>query len=193
MSIEGGWQLTRGVFVGRPQRHSDERGLFQELFRRSWAPAEALGVEVQQMSRTISRRGVLRGLHFTAVPPGQTKHVSCVSGRAFDVVVDVRVGSPTFGEHVGVTLDAVSGTVLTLADGMAHGYLALEDDTSIVYLHGAEYAPEHDHDLQALDPVLGIDWPIPVAVRSAKDTAAPSLAGCTALGVLPRFPDGTAP
>lgn len=182
-----GWNLTGGIFVGTSGTHADNRGFFQELFRETGLPKEATPFGVRQVSRTMNRSGALRGLHVTDVPPGQAKYVTCLSGRAHDVVVDVRVGSPTFGEHVAIELTASNGRSIYVAQGMAHGYVALEDKTSILYLHDAEYLPERDKNIQALDEALEIDWPLKEHLRSPKDIAAPTLAESLRFDLLPTF------
>ncbi|MGH3561617.1 MAG: dTDP-4-dehydrorhamnose 3,5-epimerase family protein, partial [Mycobacterium sp.] len=132
---------------------------------------------------------VLRGLHFAEVPPGQAKYVTCVSGSMFDVVVDIRVGSPTFGRWDSVLLDDRDRRSVYLCEGLAHGFLALQDNSTPVYLCSAEYNPQREHTVAATDPALGIDWPTPAGkVRlSERDAAAPTLAEAQAAGLLPTW------
>jgi dTDP-4-dehydrorhamnose 3,5-epimerase len=134
---------------------------------------------------------VLRGLHFAELPPGQAKYVTCVSGSVFDVVVDIRVGSPTFGRWDSVLLDGRDHRSVYLSEGLAHGFLALQDDSTVMYLCSAEYDPGREHTIAATDPALGIDWPVPAdkLVTSERDAAAPTLAEVRASGLLPTWDD----
>ena len=179
LTIEGAWRYT-------PQRHHDERGAFHELFRHR---DTALGapLDVAQVNCSVSYRGALRGVHFADVPPGQAKHVSCVHGTVLDVVVDVRLGSPTFGRWEAVELSAEQGTAVHLSEGLGHAFLALSDAATVVYLCSTEYAPGREHGVHPLDPQLGIARPTDIApLLSAKDAAAPSLAEAAEAGLLPR-------
>ena len=134
---------------------------------------------------SVSAAGVLRGLHFAQLPPSQAKYVTCLRGSVFDVVVDVRVGSPTFGRWDSVLLDDVSRRSVYLSEGLAHGFLALQDDSTVSYLCSAGYSPEREHTNSALDPTLGIDWPASAPTLSDRDAAAPTLAEAQAAGLLP--------
>jgi dTDP-4-dehydrorhamnose 3,5-epimerase len=137
---------------------------------------------------------VLRGIHFSDVPPGQAKYVTCVRGAALDVAVDVRIGSPTFGRWDSVLLDDVDRRQIYLSEGLGHAFMALEDDTTIVYLCSTGYAPGREHGVDPLDPAIGIEWPTvgrngtPLApILSARDAAAPSLDAAARDGMLPVF------
>jgi len=136
----------------------------------------------------VSRRGVLRGVHFADVPPGQAKYVTCVAGAILDVVVDIRVGSPTFGRWEAVRLDDENRRALYVAEGLGHAFLALSESATVVYLCSQPYAPAREHGIHPLDPELGIDWPLDgEPVLSAKDAAAPTLAEARAAGLLPGY------
>ena len=185
--VTEGLYLNGGVLVATSSVHYDTRGSFTEVFRSGRHHTHNDGFAVCQVSIAINHRGALRGLHFTDIPPGQSKQITCIGGRLFDVIVDVRVGSPTFANHVALELSANDGVTVYMTPGMAHGYLALENNTSILYLHDATYAPEYDRDLQALDPDLAIVWPNLPYLRSLKDAAAPSLAESLRCDVLPSF------
>ena len=106
----------------------------------------------------MSRRGVIRGIHFADVPPGQAKYVTCVRGAILDVVVDLRAGSPTFGQWVAVRLDERRRAVF-LAEGLGHAFMALSDQATVLYLCSTPYAPGREHGVHPLDPEIGIDWP----------------------------------
>jgi dTDP-4-dehydrorhamnose 3,5-epimerase len=131
---------------------------------------------------------VIRGVHFADVPPGQAKYVHCAHGALLDVVVDVRVGSPTFGRHEAVLLDAAEHRAVYLAEGLGHAFCALADGTVAGYLCSTPYAPAIERAVHPLDPELGLPWPADLAhVLSDKDAAAPTLAEARAAGLLPTF------
>jgi dTDP-4-dehydrorhamnose 3,5-epimerase len=187
LGIEGAWVYT-------PQVHSDDRGSFGEAFRGAEFAAD-LGyrLDVAQVNCSVSRRGVIRGIHFADVPPGQAKYVTCVSGAVLDVVVDIRVGSPAFGQWTAVRLDDADRAALFIAEGLGHAFMALTDDATVMYLCSTGYAPAHEHGVHALDPEIGIAWPAGIApVLSAKDAAAPSLDQARRDGLLPEFERVTA-
>ncbi|GJF08272.1 dTDP-4-dehydrorhamnose 3,5-epimerase [Mycolicibacterium cyprinidarum] len=146
--------------------------------------------DLRQANCSVSAAGVLRGLHFAQHPPSQAKYVTCVRGSAFDVVVDIRVGSPTFGQWDAVLLDAADRGSVYLSEGLAHAFLALEDDTTVMYLCSTPYAPDREHTICATDPALGIEWPTVDELKvSDRDAAAPTLEQVRASGRLPRWDD----
>ena len=168
-----------GVLLLEPKVFGDERGFFMESFnQRAFDAAVGVHVEFVQDNHSRSQRGVLRGLHYQLPPHAQGKLVRVVRGSAFDVVVDVRRGSPTFGRWAGVTLDAREHKQLWIPGGYAHGFLALEDDTHFLYKTTDYYARECERAVRWDDPALGIDWPLAgQAPRlAAKDAHAPDLA-----------------
>lgn len=177
-----------GAWVCRLVRHGDDRGSFAEWFRADELEA-ATGrrLVTLQANHSISARGVVRGVHFTDVPPGQAKYVYCVTGAIIDVVVDLRVGSETFGQHCEVRLDASEPTAVYLSEGLGHAFCSLEDATSVNYLCSTVYNPSGDRTVSPLDPELAINWPFSVSEMelSPKDKAAPSLAELRADGLLP--------
>jgi dTDP-4-dehydrorhamnose 3,5-epimerase len=184
LSIEGAWAC-------RPAIRSDARGSFLELFRGGEFLA-ALGyrLEVAQANCSVSRRGVIRGIHFADVPPGQAKYVSCLSGAILDVVVDLRTGSPGYGRWEGVRLDDENRRSLFISEGLGHGFTALSETATVVYLCSTPYAPGREHGVHPLDPAVGIAWPDGgEPVLSDKDAAAPSLAEARAAGLLPSYRD----
>jgi dTDP-4-dehydrorhamnose 3,5-epimerase len=134
----------------------------------------------------VSARGVLRGVHFALVPPGQAKYVDCPAGKVLDVIVDVRVGSPTFGVHDAVVLDSEQPRAVYLAEGLGHAFVSLADDSSVTYLVSSGYSPGREFGINPMDPALALPWPTDLELEfSAKDQAAPTLAEAQAQGLLP--------
>jgi len=178
-----------GAFEITPRLWSDDRGTFLEWYRADLFTELGVSFELRQANTSVSRRGVVRGIHFADVPPGQAKHVTVTRGSAIDFVVDIRVGSPTFGRWDSVRLDAVDHRAVYLAEGLGHAFLALEDDTTVSYLVSGFYDPAHEHAISPVDPALNLDFPMPLAdlVVSEKDAAAPTLAEALELGILPRW------
>lgn len=181
LRIAGAWEVPSMI-------HRDDRGAFLEAYR-----ADALQAvighrfELAQMNVSVSRRGVLRGIHYADVPPGQAKYVMCLRGAILDFVVDIRVGSPTFGQWDAVELDDSSRSALYLSEGLGHAFLALTDDATVGYLVSSPYDAAREHGIDPLDPAIGLGLPIPAAelVLSAKDRDAPTLAAALAAGALP--------
>ena len=177
------------AFEFTPVQHPDDRGVFLEWFKAG--PLEAAvghPLALAQANVSVSRRGTVRGIHFADVPPSQAKYVTCVAGALLDVVVDIRVGSPTFGAWEAVRLDTDNRKALYVAEGLGHVFMALEDATAVSYLCSTGYAPGREHGITPLDPDLGIDWPADVEpLLSPKDTAAPTLAQARADGLLPSY------
>jgi dTDP-4-dehydrorhamnose 3,5-epimerase len=179
LSIDGAWEIT-------PQQHGDPRGLFLEWYRADHL-AEEVGhpLELAQANLSVSAQGVVRGIHFADVPPGQAKYLTCVRGALLDVVVDIRVGSPTFGQWDAVRLDDVDRRAVYVSEGLGHGYCALTDDATLAYLCSSTYQPAREHSVHPLDPELAIAWPAESPILSARDAAAPTLAEARAAGRLP--------
>lgn len=178
-----------GVWVYTPQVWEDSRGSLFEMFR-GQEFAEHLGyrLEVAQANCSVSRQGVIRGIHFADVPPGQAKYVCCVSGTIIDVVVDLRVGSPTFKTWEAVELNGTRRQALFLAEGLGHGFTAVSPEATVVYLCSTPYAPSREHTVHALDPALAIAWPDPGgAILSDRDAAAPTLEQALGDGLLPSY------
>ncbi|GGX37440.1 dTDP-4-dehydrorhamnose 3,5-epimerase [Streptomyces malachitofuscus] len=174
-----------------PHQLRDERGSFYESFRHDRL-AEELGrpVPVAQVNYSVSRRSTLRGLHGTLLPPGQAKVVCVVRGAVLDIVVDLRVGSPTWGVHEANWLSAESGDTLFVAEGLVHGFLALTDDTCVSYLCSTEFVPGTQVDIDPFDPGLDLPWRLSEApLMSRKDASAMSVAEARDTGVLARYED----
>ncbi|MGI5161753.1 dTDP-4-dehydrorhamnose 3,5-epimerase [Microbispora sp. CA-102843] len=182
LSIPGAWVHT-------PQIHADPRGSFLEAFRASdLVAATGHRLELAQMNCSVSTRGVLRGIHFADVPPGQAKYVICVSGAILDVVVDLRMGSPTFLKWESVRLDEESRRGLYIAEGLGHAFLTLSERATVVYLCSQPYAPSREHGVHALDPSIGVEWPVEGApILSERDAAAPTVKELVEAGVLPAY------
>ncbi len=184
LSVPGAWAIT-------PQLHADRRGAFFEWFTDSDFTAFAgHRFDLQQANCSVSAAGVLRGLHFAQHPPSQAKYVTCVHGSVFDVVVDIRVGSPTFGQWDAALLDAADRGSVYISEGLAHGFLALQDDTTVIYLCSAPYDPNREQTICPTDPALGIEWPaVDEFELSERDATAPTLDQVQASGLLPSWED----
>ncbi|MFC9975241.1 dTDP-4-dehydrorhamnose 3,5-epimerase family protein [Spirillospora sp. NPDC127200] len=177
-----------GVLLIRPEMFSDPRGVFLEVFSQP-AFTEAAGhrLTVDQVNCSTSRRGTIRGLHAIAPPPGQARYVTCVGGAVLDIAVDIRVGSPTFGETFSAVLDEDARHALYLAEGLAHGFAPLTDQATVVYLCSSVYSPAKTINIDPLDPDLALDWRQSAPVLSDKDRAAPGLREAAARGLLPAY------
>jgi dTDP-4-dehydrorhamnose 3,5-epimerase len=179
-----------GAFEVRPSPFSDDRGSFLEWYRSDQLAAH-LGFTPRwvQANASTSRAGVIRGIHVTAIPPGQAKYVTCLRGAVFDVLVDMRVGSPMFGHWSGTLLDDVERKALYVGEGLGHGMCALTDDASVAYLCSELFDGSAERAMTPLDPQVAIAWPVASPTLSQKDTDAPTLAQLAADGVLPRWED----
>jgi dTDP-4-dehydrorhamnose 3,5-epimerase len=171
--------LGLGVLEIRPARLPDERGFFSEVWsERAFREAGITTVFVQDNHSLSRDAGVLRGLHFQAPPMAQAKLVRVSRGSVFDVAVDIRTGSPTYGQWVAARLSATEWNEMYVPEGFAHGFLTLEPDTEVQYKVSAPYSREHDRAIRFDDPAIGVEWPIDRAalILSDKDRAAPLLA-----------------
>jgi dTDP-4-dehydrorhamnose 3,5-epimerase len=182
-----------GAFEVSPVVHGDDRGAFLEWFRADkFTEATGHRFTLAQANASVSSAGTLRGIHFAELPPSQAKWVTCLSGAIVDVVVDIRVGSPTYGRWEMVALDDENRRCVYLSEGLGHGFMALEDHTVVSYLCSAPYAPGREHGVHPLDAELGISWPAAgrdgralAPLLSPKDAQAPSLAEAALRGILP--------
>jgi dTDP-4-dehydrorhamnose 3,5-epimerase len=169
----------RDVKLVKLNRFNDARGYFAETYSRRMLAASGIDCDFVQHNQSLSAaQGVIRGLHFQAPPHAQAKLLRVNRGAIYDVVVDIRRGSPSYGQHIGVKLTADDWTEIFIPDGFAHGFCTLAPDTEIVYKVSRYYAPTHDKGLAWNDPALGIDWPVAhdAAVLSDKDRHHPTLA-----------------
>jgi dTDP-4-dehydrorhamnose 3,5-epimerase len=182
MKISGSWEFT-------PKAFPDDRGVFVAPFQEpAFISAVGHPLRLAQTNHSTSRRGTIRGVHFADVPPGQAKYVYCPRGALLDVVVDLRVGSPTFGQHDAVRLDSSTMNAVYLAEGLGHAIIALEDDTTMAYLCSEGYNPTGERGLNPLCPELALPWPADITpVLSDKDRDAPTLSSALAAGILPSY------
>jgi dTDP-4-dehydrorhamnose 3,5-epimerase len=164
-----------GVLVLEPEVHADERGFFVETYRRSDLLDAGLTVDFVQENHSRSQRGTIRGLHFQA-QPGQAKLIRAARGAIFDVAVDLRRGSPTFGQHESFELDDVAHRQVYLPSGLAHGFCVLSEVADVCYRVDRYYAPALERGVAWDDPAIGIDWPVDEPILSARDRANPRLA-----------------
>jgi dTDP-4-dehydrorhamnose 3,5-epimerase len=171
----------KGAWVHTPLRHHDNRGHFEEQFKLSLIEQE-LGrtFTVKQVNQSVSNKGVIRGIHYTDSPEGQAKYVSCPKGKIWDVVVDLRKDSPTYGQWDAVELSAENGLSVFISEGLGHALLSLEDGSVVNYLCSSEYNAAADRTIHALDPKLAITFEAAGAAfgitdfsLSAKDSGAP--------------------
>ena len=183
LTIPGAWEIT-------PIQRSDDRGVFLEWYRFDLL-AEAIGhpLDLRQANTSVSKRGVVRGIHFADVPRGQAKYVTVTHGAVLDYVVDIRVGSPTFGKWDSVRLDTVDRRAIYLGEGLGHAFVALTDDATVSYLVSDTYNPTAEHGIDPLDPDIALVFPEEAGepLLSPKDTDAPTLAEAAEQGLLPTW------
>ena len=182
LSIEGSFEIT-------PRQFPDDRGVLLESFRGDRL-AQTIGhrMDIIQTNVSVSSRGTVRGVHFADVPPSQAKYVTALSGSFLDFVIDIRVGSPTFGQWDSTVLDTIDRRAIYLSEGLGHAICSLQDDSTVMYLCSATYDPPREHAINPLDPELGLTLPEGVTpVLSPKDAVAPSLSQAAAQGMLPRY------
>ncbi|HET8615715.1 MAG TPA: dTDP-4-dehydrorhamnose 3,5-epimerase [Actinomycetales bacterium] len=193
LTIEGAWLVT-------PEQHEDDRGVVLDWFA-DQAFVEAVGhpLRLRRASCSVNVAGALRGLHYADLPPGQGTYVTCASGAVAEVVVDLRVGSPTFGAHEIVLLADTDRRAVYLSEGLGHGSQAITDDTVVTTLYSEPSDARKERAVNPLDPELGIAWPthdrtgMPLTtVLSARDGGAPTLAEARAQGVLPSYDEAQA-
>ena len=163
------------VLLIEPKRFEDERGFFAEIYKLSEFSANGISPTFVQDNHSHSVEGVLRGLHYQKDPRAQGKLVSVIKGRIFDVGVDIRRGSPTYGEWVGAILSHEDGRMLYIPPGFAHGFCVLSPEADVIYKVTTEYAPKLDRGIVWNDPMIGIQWPISDPILSSKDAGLPSL------------------
>jgi dTDP-4-dehydrorhamnose 3,5-epimerase len=175
-----------------PKQFGDDRGVFLEWYRFDKL-AEAVGhpIDLRQANTSVSRRGVVRGIHFADVPRGQAKYVTATHGAVLDYVIDIRVGSPTFGQWDSVLLDDVDRRAIYLAEGLGHAFVALTDDATVSYLVTDTFNAGREHGIDPLDPEIGLVFPPEAGepLLSPKDTDAPGLTEAAAAGLLPAWDD----
>lgn len=185
LSIAGSFEIT-------PKQFPDDRGVFLEYYRFDKL-TEAVGhpLDLEQANTSVSKRGTVRGIHFADVPPSQAKYVTCTRGAVIDFVIDIRVGSPTFGQWDQVRLDNVDRRAIYIPEGLGHCFVALEDESTVSYLCSATYAPGREHGVNPLCKTVGLDLQLPEdeLLLSPKDTEAPGLLKAKEQGLLPKYED----
>jgi dTDP-4-dehydrorhamnose 3,5-epimerase len=173
-----------------PKQFGDDRGVFLEWYRFD-ALEQAVGhpLSLAQANTSVSKRGVVRGIHFADIPPSQAKYVTATRGAVLDFVIDIRVGSPTFGQWDSVLLDEVDRRAIYIAEGLGHCFVALSDDATVSYLVTAPFNAPREHGINPLDPEVGLVFPEEAGelLLSPKDTEAPGLAEAAASGLLPAW------
>ncbi len=183
LSIRGAYLLIHRVFP-------DERGLFREWFKVEQISSIDEDFSVQQANYSKSKKSVIRGIHYSIAPQGQTKVVTCVSGAITDVLVDLRVGSPTYLKVEHIQLSDDSGDVVYIPTGVGHGFIVETETASVAYLASSMYAPEFEKAICPTDPALGITWPLQpgeIGIISQADTSAPTLTQAASSRILPIY------
>ena len=178
----------KGAWVAESPIWSDDRGFFREWFKsESIKTATGRDFGIEQANVSLSSKGTLRGIHYSIAPKGQAKWVTCVSGAIKDVIVDIRPGSPTFGKWIDVELRGDSGKAVFIGEGLGHGFIALEENTTVAYLVSTPFSPAQEFEINPLDEKIGIDWSMPLIDLkiSDKDKSAPTLAERHIEGKLP--------
>lgn len=166
----------KGAWIARSAIHKDNRGYFREWFKASEIEiAMGRSFEVQQGNISSSKKGVLRGIHYSLAKKGQGKWITSVSGSIWDVIVDIRPSSPTFKRWIGTELNANTGDALFISEGLGHGFISLEDNSTVAYLLTSKYSPEEEFAIHPLDSELAITWPFENPLLSLKDASAPTL------------------
>ncbi|MEO7146988.1 MAG: dTDP-4-dehydrorhamnose 3,5-epimerase family protein [Terrimesophilobacter sp.] len=188
LSVPDAFEIT-------PVLRGDDRGVFYEWYRCD-ALEQAVGhpLTLRQANTSVSRRGVVRGIHFADIPLGQAKYVTALNGSVLDFVVDIRVGSPTFGRWDSVLLDTLDRRAIYLAEGLGHVFVALSEEATVSYLVSDTYHPDREHGINPLDPEIALLFPDAAGelLLSPKDTAAPGLSEAAASGLLPTYEEARA-
>lgn len=182
LAIDGAWEFT-------PRAFGDARGVFLEWFKADvFANTVGHPLIIAQANQSVSALGVIRGVHYAAVPPGQAKYVYCPKGAVLDVIVDIRVGSPTFGEWDAVQIDDVEHRAVYLSEGLGHAFMSLADGSVVTYLCSTGYNPVAEFGTQPLDAELALPWPVDITpILSDKDAIAPTLREAGEAGLLPMY------
>lgn len=165
-----------GAYSVELEKRGDDRGFFARMFCETEFAQHGLASRWVQMNTSYSAaKGTLRGLHFQRPPDAEAKLVRCLKGAIFDVIVDLRAGSPTYGRHEVLHLDSENRAMVFIPQGFAHGFQTLTENCEILYLHSAAYSPEREGGLHHADPEMDIAWPLPPAQLSARDRKFPFL------------------
>lgn len=167
-----------GAFVIEPERHEDERGFFARSWCQKEFEAQRLNARTVQCNISFNRRkGTLRGMHYQVEPFAEAKLVRCTAGAVYDVIIDLRPGSPTYRQHLGVTLTANDYTMLYVPESFAHGFQTLEDNSEVFYQMSEFYSPGHSRGVRYNDPAFGIQWPVPDPILLERDRNYPDFKG----------------
>lgn len=181
LAIKGAW-LIRNI------KYPDERGSFHEWFRENEITLRTgQNFVVAQGNISTSKAGVVRGIHYSLAPMGQSKLVTCISGKVWDVIVDLRQDSPTFKHWIGVDLNSETGDAVYLSGGLGHGFIALKDNSILCYLVSTTYSPKNEYEINPFDLELAIDWPQFNYLLSDKDKNAPLLSQLIVENKLPKL------
>ena len=188
LSVPDSYEIT-------PKQFADDRGLFLEWYRFDRLE-ETIGhrLQIAQANTSVSKRGSVRGIHFADIPPSQAKYVTATHGAVLDYIIDIRVGSPTFGQWDSVLLDDTDRRAVYIAEGIGHCFVALTDNATVSYLVTAPFNPGREHGINPLDADIGLVFPPEAGelLLSPKDTDAPGLAESAANGLLPTWADAKA-
>ena len=188
LSIPDAWEVT-------PLVRGDDRGSFLEWYRFDrLEEAAGRSIDLRQANTSVSMRGVVRGIHFADIPPSQAKYVTAMHGAVLDYIVDIRIGSPTFGQWDSVVLDDTDRRAVFLSEGLGHAFVALTDDAVVSYLVTETYAPTREHGISPSDSTIALVFPPEAGepLLSPKDLEAPSLEEAVAAGLLPTWEDAKA-
>ena len=179
----------QGAWIVKPMNYNDNRGHFREWYKKSNTKFGGFETDfnIAQANISVSKKSSVRGLHFSLAKAGQAKIITCLAGSAFDVIADIRVGSPTFGTWISVELSSDNGNIVYLSSGLAHGVMALQNKTTIAYLLSSEFSPKEEHGIYLFDKTLNIKWPLKPKHISDKDTQALSLQVMKERNLLPFF------
>ena len=181
LNIEGSWLANSPV-------HSDDRGNFREWFKSDdFEKSIRKKLSLAQANISTSKKGVVRGIHYSIASLGQAKWVTCASGEINDVIVDIRPDSPTYGKHQVINLNAQDGKAVYIGEGLGHGFIALESNTVVAYLVSSAFSAKDEFDINPLDPAIGINWGLKTKdmIFSPKDASAPTLSQRQSEGKLP--------
>ena len=166
----------KGAFLIQLDKKEDNRGFFARFYCKEEFEKQGLDTNLVQMNTSFTKRkGTIRGFHFQSSPKTETKVVRCIHGAIWDVIVDIRAGSTTYGKWYGAELNWINRTMMYIPKGFAHGFQTLTDDVDQLYLHSEFYSPEHEGGLIYNDPVMSIRWPLPVTEISPTDQSHPLL------------------
>ncbi len=180
----------RGAYLSKHRVFPDERGLFREWFKAEEMSFIEENFSVQQANYSKSKKSVIRGIHYSIAPQGQSKIVTCVSGSITDLLVDLRVGSPTYLKVEQIRLSDDSGDVVYIPTGVGHGFIVESDSASVAYLTSSIYAPDYEKAICPTDPALGITWSLQqgeLGIISQADRSAPTLTQAESSGNLPIY------